>query len=399
MTSKLLTTRGKGRLAPAALLLVLLGVLAGCGSAASDPRGTPRHRAGDGFGRYGKHAGELFEPNGVAVDRRSGDVFVVDSNNARVDRFTKDGRFLFAWGWGIADAKKTLATSLVAQRCSRRCFLGLEGPGVGQFQFPEGIALDNGPSSPSRGDLWVVDIGNHRIQKFNEEGRFVLEIGNGVNDVTHAEGYPSVEDRCPVNPGDICGPGSEGPSKGPGQLRFTVEGDFIATGPDGTLYVGQPNSVEEFRADGAYKTTVKLTPAPQREKGREPGGVSALAVDGSGDIYVVRHGVSGVREYDPTGKPLRVLEQDLGAAHPEGPTPAIATDTHDNLFVDVHTATEHRIDEFGPSGAKVASFDRNQPDALHGLAYSQVNQSLYVINTGTGRNPYQAHIRIVRPPR
>jgi tripartite motif-containing protein 71 len=356
------------------------------------------NRAEGGFGSYGRGAGQLFEPNGIGVDQRSGDVFVVDSNNARIDRFTSSGLFLFAWGWGITDKHKSLASSLVAERCSHRCFLGLEGPGAGQFQFPEGVAVDNSRTSPSRGDLWVVDIGNHRIEKFNADGRFLLEIGNGVNDVTHQQGYPSVENRCPVNAGDICGPGSEAPSKGPGQLEFVVEGDFIAVGPGGTLYVGQRNSVKEFTTQGRYKTTVELTPLPEREKSREVGGVSALAVDKTGNIYVVRHGVSGVREYSPSGKPLRTLEPGLGPAHPEGPTPALAIDTNNALFVDVHMETQHRIDEYGPNGAKVASFDQNQPDGLHGLAYSQPNHKLYIINTGTGRNPYQAHIRTTTPP-
>jgi tripartite motif-containing protein 71 len=322
-------------------------------------------------------------------------VFVVDTNNARVDRFSSRGRFRFAWGWGIVDSKKPL----VAQRCTVRCFLGVEGPGVGQFQFPEGVAVDNGPTSPSRGDLWVVDIGNHRIEKFSPAGQFLMELGNGVNDVTHAQGYPSVENRCPVNLGDICGPGSEAPSHAPvdSQLEFVVEGDFIAVGADGTLYVGQRNHIKEFTPQGIPKAQIRLIPPARRQRGRETGGVSALAVDQVGNVYVVRDGISGVREYTPSGKPVRTFEQNLGPATPEGPTPAVALDADNNLFIDIHTAKAHRIDEYNPAGVRIASFDQNQPDGLHGLAYSQATHKLYITNTGP--SAALTHIRAVTPPR
>jgi NHL repeat-containing protein len=390
----LVWVRGRWLACCACLLLagVLAGVLVGCGG---DPPAVVHRVVGEGFGSFGNGPGQLFEPNGIAVDQQSGDVFVVDSDNARVDRFSSSGRFLYAWGWGIAEKTKPL----VAQRCSSRCVLGIEGPGVGQFQFPEGIAVDNSPSSASRGDVYVVDIGNHRIQKFTPAGGFVWMIGNGVNDVTHAQGYPASENLCPVNRGDICGPGSEAPShaSAASQLEFAVEGDFIAVGADGTLYVGQRNHVSEFTPQGLPKTQVKLSPPPQREKGREAGGVSALAVNSAGDIYVVRHGVSGVREYTPTGRPLHTLETGLEPAGPEGPTPALAIDTNNNLYIDIHiNKQQHRIDEYNTNGVKVASFDENQPDGLHGLAYSKPANRLYIVNTSTTNNT--THIRTTTPP-
>ncbi|MCZ6633482.1 MAG: NHL repeat-containing protein [bacterium] len=46
-------------------------------------------------------------------------------------------------------------------------------PGNGQEQFfqPEGLALD------AIGNLYVADTGNHRIQKFDAQGRYVVEVG------------------------------------------------------------------------------------------------------------------------------------------------------------------------------------------------------------------------------
>jgi DNA-binding beta-propeller fold protein YncE len=383
--------------------VALAGVQTGCGSSSGATSGTPAAQnatsvsADGGFGSYGKGAGQLYEPNGLAVNQQTGDIYVVDSNNARIDRFSSTGRFQYAWGWGIAQPAKPL----IPQRCSTHCNLGIEGPGVGQFQFPEGIAIDNNPSSPSRGDIYVVDIGNHRIQKFDQSGRFLLMIGNGVNDVTRAQGYPTLEDRCPANLGDICGPGSEAPSKGPaaGQLEFNVEGDFIAVGPKGTLYVGQTNTVKEYTPQGIYKTQIKLTPNPQPGDGREAGGVSALAVDTNGNIYTVRHGVKGIHEYTPTGKPIRTLEPNTPPATPEHTTPAIILDTNNNLYIDILTTTNHhRINMYNPNGHKTATLDNGQEDGLHGLTYNPQTKKLYITNINNNNKPYKAHIRTLTPP-
>src|SRR5262249_3360582 len=41
----------------------------------------------------------------------------------------------------------------------------------GEFQYPRGLALDRA------GALYVADWGNHRIQRFTREGRFLDEFG------------------------------------------------------------------------------------------------------------------------------------------------------------------------------------------------------------------------------
>lgn len=70
----------------------------------------------------------------LAVDNRSGDIYVVDGGNNRVQRFDRDGRFISEFGSA--------------------------GRGNGQFDRPYGIACDK------EGYLFVSDTGNKRIQKF-----------------------------------------------------------------------------------------------------------------------------------------------------------------------------------------------------------------------------------------
>jgi hypothetical protein len=85
----------------------------------------------------------------LAVDNRSGDVYVVDAGNNRVQRFDRDGRFISEFGSA--------------------------GRGNGQFDRPYGIAIDKD------GYVYVSDAGNKRIQKF-APGR-ILNGTTTYNDV------------------------------------------------------------------------------------------------------------------------------------------------------------------------------------------------------------------------
>lgn len=369
------------------MVLLVAGLLvAGCG-------GDPASKVVSEFGSYGKAAGQFIEPNGIAVDERTGDIYVVDSNNSRVEKFTANGKFLLAWGWGVADGH-----TQALQTCQSDCHAGLEGPGAGQLQFAEGIAVDNQPASPSRGDVYIVDIGNHRVEKFSPTGRFLLMFGGGVNQTAKGQHEQANENLCPVKPGDVCGAGSEGPA--PGQLQMTVEGSFIAVGPKGIVYLGQHNRILKYAPNGRYLAQIPLKPIPPAPAGaREPGGVSALALDAAGDLYVVRNGIIGVSVYQPDSSTLlRTLDESKEPALPEGPTPAITVDPEGQVFIDIHQHKQHRIDEYNPDGIRTAIFDQHQQDALHGITYNPHNHKLYLININNQTSPHTAHIRILTPP-
>jgi DNA-binding beta-propeller fold protein YncE len=79
----------------------------------------------------------------------NGDFYVSDGyGNSRVVKLDKDGRFLFAWG------KK--------------------GTGPGEFDTPHAIRLD------SKGDVYVADRENKRIQVFTPEGKFIRQFAAGI---------------------------------------------------------------------------------------------------------------------------------------------------------------------------------------------------------------------------
>ena len=95
----------------------------------------------------------FLEPNDV-ITAPNGDIFVSDGHsgqnpkvppdtNARIVKFTKDGKYVREWG--------------------------KLGSAPGEFRTPHALALD------SRGRLFVADRGNHRIQIFDQDGKFLEE--------------------------------------------------------------------------------------------------------------------------------------------------------------------------------------------------------------------------------
>ncbi len=81
------------------LLALTIGILLLAASPALASRG---HIFGTPFGsRLGVGAGELNEPQGVAVNEETGNVYVADKGNNRIDEFSSTGTFIRAWGYDV----------------------------------------------------------------------------------------------------------------------------------------------------------------------------------------------------------------------------------------------------------------------------------------------------------
>jgi len=105
------------------------------------------------WGSFGGGDGQLAYAAGVATDA-AGNVYVADQRNQRVQKFTGTGTFIEMWGWGVA-------TGTVAyEGCTSGCQEGIAGSGCGQFFYPSGVAAD------ADGNIYVLEFGNSRIQKF-----------------------------------------------------------------------------------------------------------------------------------------------------------------------------------------------------------------------------------------
>jgi len=104
------------------------------------------------WGSQGEADGQFKEPWGIAVDAE-GNVYVADTWNHRIQVFDSNGKFLRKWGF--------FATT------------GGELGEPGAFWGPRAIAID------AEGNLYVADTGNKRIQKFDPQGNFLGQWGGG----------------------------------------------------------------------------------------------------------------------------------------------------------------------------------------------------------------------------
>jgi len=87
----------------------------------------------------------LDRPTGIACNRTSGEIWVVETGSHQIARFNSEGQLI--------------------ER------LGGRGTGPGQFNFPTFIWIDRG------GRIYIVDSMNYRIQLFDPEGTFLDSFG------------------------------------------------------------------------------------------------------------------------------------------------------------------------------------------------------------------------------
>jgi hypothetical protein len=115
--------------------------------------------------------GSFTNPNGIAIDQSSGDVYVADLSTDTIQRFEASGNPVnfSALGSNTLTGGATPAKS---------------------FSFPEvhgnpaAIVVDNStnPSDPSAGDLYVMDAGHKVIDKFSSSGAYLGQITDLLSD-------------------------------------------------------------------------------------------------------------------------------------------------------------------------------------------------------------------------
>src|SRR5919112_314603 len=97
------------------------------------------------WGSYGREDGQFRQPLGIASDA-SGHIYVADRKNQRIQKFDARGESITKWG--------------------------IFGDEDGDFLYPVEVATD------ASGDIYVVDQKSPRVQKFDSEGNFVTQWGD-----------------------------------------------------------------------------------------------------------------------------------------------------------------------------------------------------------------------------
>ena len=228
------------------------------------------------WGGGGSNPGQLFQVHGVAVDR-SNYVYVADSSNHRVQKFTQDGVYLLQWGG--------------------------YGSGNGQFKYPCSLAVDR------NGNVYVGDADNYRIQKFSSNGTYLTQWGNN--------------------------------GRGNGQFDILYGG--IAIDDNGNVFVADNFNcrIQKFTSSGAYLTQWG-TPGYGPGQFMRPFG---LALDSRGCLYVCEDVTDRVQKSASDGTYLMQMGSE-GSNTLNSPY-GLTVDNRDRVFV--ADRSNSRIQVFRPA--------------------------------------------------
>jgi len=308
------------------------------------------------YGSLGSANGQLNHPTGIDIDTR-GSVWVVDQGNGRVEQFSERGEYLAKFG--------------------------ASGTGEGQFTFtgPAGLTTN------SAGTLWVADSGNNRISRWNGPRATrsgVRKIAIKVDGKVVQE--PSVtcpQGGCPfagvwtLHSGEyaagahtleVTATDGVGLTKieklaitlNPPAPSVTLSGSLTQQASLGATLprymVKVEASAEEGTGSAPTVPTFLSAIEPQTEVAKlsHPGGV---AIDATGNLWVVDKGKNRVVEFGPTGEFIRAVGS-VGAAGGQLSSPSgIAIDSVGNI--DVTDTANNRVAQFSPTGAFIEVIGSN----------------------------------------
>ena len=337
----------------------------------------------------GEGAGQVADPSAVAV-APDGTIYVTerkgsDAASNRVSYFDQFGNYIASWG--------------------------TYGTGNGQFEHPEGVAVD------SLGNVYVADYLNNRVQKFTSSGGWIrswpvtapLGIAVDGSDVIYVAANNQIQ-RFDSSGNALTSWASTGAvgvafdgsgnawviastaiteydnlggflatygasGTGNGQLS---NADDIAVAPSGKVYVADTNNgrIQRFSSGGAYET----------QWGGFPGvGVpdfpTGLAVDGSNDVYMTKKSTNQIQKFDVSGN---LLQEFGGSGNGNGQLndpAAIAIDGSGNIYV-LDTGNT-RIQKFDASGSYLTQWG-SYGDCSISCSDGQVKAPTGIAVDGTG---------------
>jgi RHS repeat-associated protein len=195
--------------------------------------------------------GELLQPQGVAVDAVSGNVYIADTKNHQVKVLSPDGTLTVVAGRGQPGMKDGTGTAA-------------------ELKEPRGLAWD-----AARNVLYVADSGNHAIRRITPAGAVTTLAGNGL-------------------PGDTDGAGSAARFKRPAAVAVDAQGDVLVADSDNhkirrVTPAGTATTLAGTGRDG-YAEGPVLTARFAKPEG--------IAVDAAGAVFVADTGNHRIRRIE-----------------------------------------------------------------------------------------------------
>ena len=224
---------------------------------------------------------------------------------------------------------------------------GSYGTGDGQFYSPKDFAID-----PS-GNIWVADTNNNRIQKFDSSGNFLLKFGS--------EGCQTIQ-----NDGTITGDTHNGKFCNPVSLDFDSSGN---------LYVADHNNrrIQQFDSSGTYLTSFGSYGTTDG-KFINP---HFMTIDSSDYIYVGDRERNNVQVFDDSFNFRYAI---TGLSDPKD----IVIDTLKRLLVAYNHAVNVYTSSNSTAAASTATLDFSSVYEYDILNFTGTQLSLITIPSGNG---------------
>jgi DNA-binding beta-propeller fold protein YncE len=343
------------------------------------------------YGSAGSGGGQFSEAFGIAVNQSTGNVYVADTGNNRIQELGPSGEFIEAIGWGVSDGKAELEV------CKASCKAGIAGSGSGQLHGPNSVAI-------SEGNLYVLDSGNDRVQEFSSSGAYVSQFGsNGSGNgqlreptgITITEGELYVVDYGNDRVEEFSPTGSyleQFGSKGSGEGQFNYPVSIAVSPASSDLYISDAGDsrIEEFTPAGKYLAEFG-TYGTGKGQLNSPTGV---AVSASGEIYIADQNNARISTWLPPGAGgARMLYSaqfgSAGSGHGQfSYAIADAVDGHGNLWVTDYG--NNRVQEFSSTGQFIAAYGsvgsgHGQFSGPTGITINQSTGNVYVGDCANSR--------------
>jgi hypothetical protein len=303
------------------LCAALVASLALAGSALA----APTYQFVTAWGSTGSGNGQFTDPEGVTLDS-SGNVYVADSGNNRIQKFTSAGVYTTQFG-GLSLPFDMVAKSsgniLVANRLGYNIVeLDSGGNYVNSFSCGdyESVDLDSGENLWATDDITGCGVPPPRVVEFNSSGSEIggwslpsgtgfLAIGPSGNIYVTLFQLDEVREYTPAGAlVNTFGTSGSGPGQldGPGRLSIDSSGN---------LYIPEANNdrVSVFDSGGSFITSFGTSGSGNGELS----GPKATVVDSTGNVYVVDKGNNRIEEFSAadTTPPDTTID-----AHPSDPT-------------------------------------------------------------------------------
>jgi hypothetical protein len=289
-------------------------------------------------GVAGVNAGQLSNPQGIAIDQISGYLYVTSATNRRIDVFSGSGQFAGAFGWGVDSGAAALEFCTTLSGCQAAAAAGAAAGNI-QSLNASGPSVD---LTDVPGTVYVPDVGNARMSEYSttiDEGvltavSFVKAFGWDVDPAggTGLEICTTVS-GCKAGTSGA-GAGQFGPLNTGSPSSSAVDSTgaiYVASGPlvSGTCSPATPCRIQKFAPDAS--AAADFGPSSPPGQLTQTSGASnavaglAVAVDPSNDhVFVLfKEGTTAYRvnEYDSAGNyiethpssPLTGITNNLGA--------------------------------------------------------------------------------------